>query len=184
MAGEHADAPTVTSTGNRGEGTAADRSDTRNHDIACAGRPVIRGSADPGHLGDAARHIPEDLPVASLSAGQPEAAFGAVSAVVTAPGAGAPAMRGVSPRGGPGEAVGIAGSPDTGKSTPAKALAGVWPPVAGKVTLGGATLEQYGEAALARHVGWLPQEVVLFAGTMAENIARLDPEPDDLPILR
>ena len=60
----------------------------------------------------------------------------------------------------------------------AKALAGVWPAAAGKVTLGGAALDQYGEAALAAHVGWLPQEVVLFEGSVAENIARLDPSPD------
>ena len=46
------------------------------------------------------------------------------------------------------------------------------------MSLGGAALDQYGEEALARHVGWLPQEVVLFEGTVAENIARLDPEPD------
>ena len=54
----------------------------------------------------------------------------------------------------------------------------MWPPVGGKVSLGGAALDQYGEEALARHIGWLPQEVVLFEGTVAENIARLDPEPD------
>ena len=44
--------------------------------------------------------------------------------------------------------------------------------------LGSAAIEQYGEAALARHLGWLPQDVVLFEGTVAENIARLDPMPD------
>ena len=54
----------------------------------------------------------------------------------------------------------------------------MWPPLSGKATLGGAALDQYGEAALSRHLGWLPQEVVLFEGTVAENIARLDPEPD------
>ena len=44
--------------------------------------------------------------------------------------------------------------------------------------LRGASLDQYGEAALADHVGWLPQEGVLFEGSVAENIARLDPSPD------
>ncbi len=87
-------------------------------------------------------------------------------------------MRGVSFRLEPGEAVGIAGPSASGKSTLARALAGVWPTLDGKVTLDGAALDQYGEDALARHVGWLPQEVVLFEGTVAENIARLDPEPD------
>ncbi|MYE58290.1 MAG: ATP-binding cassette domain-containing protein [Alphaproteobacteria bacterium] len=55
-----------------------------------------------------------------------------------------------------------------------------WRRAAGEVRLGGAALDQYGEAALARHLGWLPQEVVLFEGSVAENIARLatDPEPE------
>ena len=98
--------------------------------------------------------------------------------VVAAPGASVPAVRGVSFRVGSGKAVGIAGASASGKSTLARALAGVWPARSGRVTLGGAALEQYGEEALAGHVGWLPQEVVLFDGTVAENIARLDPDPD------
>ena len=93
-------------------------------------------------------------------------------------------MRGVSFRLEPGQAIGIAGPSASGKSTLARALAGVWPPVAGKATLGGASLDQYGEEALARHLGWLPQEVVLFEGTVAENIARLDPAPDPEAVVR
>ena len=68
MPGTHTYAAKVTWTGNAGEGTAAYRSYTRDYDIACAGRPVIRGSADPAYLGDARRHNPEDLLVGSLSA--------------------------------------------------------------------------------------------------------------------
>ena len=52
------------------------------------------------------------------------------------------------------------------------------------MTLGGAALDQYGEEVLACHIGWLPQEVVLFGGTVAENIARLDPEPDAGAVIR
>ena len=108
----------------------------------------------------------------------PEAGLEAENLVVMAPGAEVAAVRGVSLRLEPGSAVGIAGPSASGKSTLAKALAGVWPPLAGKVTLGGAALVQYGEEALARHIGWLPQDVVLFEGSVAENIARLEPEPD------
>ena len=108
----------------------------------------------------------------------PEARLEAENIVVMAPGAEVAAVRGVSLRLEPGSAVGIAGPSASGKSTLAKALAGVWPPLAGKVTLGGAALDQYGEEALAQHIGWLPQEVVLFEGSVAENIARLEPEPD------
>ena len=68
MPGTHTYAAKVTWTGNQGEGTAAYRSYTRDYDIACAGRPAIRGSADPAYLGDAGRHNPEDLLVGSLSA--------------------------------------------------------------------------------------------------------------------
>ena len=99
-------------------------------------------------------------------------------AVVAAPGARTAAVRGVSFRLEPGQAVGIIGPSASGKSTLARALVGVWPPVSGKIKLAGAALDQYGEEDLARHIGWLPQEVVLFAGSVAENIARLSPDPD------
>ncbi len=115
---------------------------------------------------------------------KPEAVLEATHLVVAAPGADTPAVRDVSLVAGPGEAVGITGPSASGKSTLARALVGVWPPLAGKVSLGGAALDQYGEAALARHVGWLPQEVVLFEGTVAENIARLDPDADPEAVVR
>ena len=122
------------------------------------------------------RETPEEPERMPLPA--PEALLEADNLVVAAPGAEVPAVRGVSFRLEPGRALGIAGPSASGKSTLAKALAGVWPPLAGRAALGGAALDQYGEEALARHVGWLPQEVVLFGGTVAENIARLAPEPD------
>jgi len=128
---------------------------------------------------------PEDpvrtaLPVPDLKAlrAQGDVLVEAKNLVVGAPGARVPAVRGASFRLGPGTAIGIAGRSASGKSTLARALAGVWRPLAGNVTLAGASLDQYGEQALARHVGWLPQEVVLFEGTVAENIARLEPDPD------
>ena len=114
----------------------------------------------------------------------PEARLEAANLVVMAPGAEVAAVRGVSLRLEPGSAVGIVGPSASGKSTLAKALAGVWPPLAGKVTLGGAALDQYGEEALARHIGWLPQDVVLFEGSVAENIARLEPESDAGAVIR
>ena len=68
MTREHTYSATVTWTGNRGDGTAGYKTYTRDHDIACPGKPVIRGSADPAYRGDAARHNPEDMLVAALSA--------------------------------------------------------------------------------------------------------------------
>ena len=127
-------------------------------------------------LANLLRETPEEPERTPLPA--PKALLEAENLVVAAPGAKVPAVRGVSFRLEPGHAVGVAGPSASGKSTLAKALAGVWPPMGGKATLGGAALDQYGEEALARHLGWLPQEVVLFEGTVAENIARLAPEPD------
>ena len=79
----------------------------------------------------------------------------------------------------PGQALGVIGQSASGKSTLARVLTGIWPPAGGKVRLDGASLEQYGTDGLADHVGYLPQDVVLFEGTIAENIARmaLDPDP-------
>ncbi len=120
--------------------------------------------------------LPPPDPPALRQASQPLLAVKAL--YVGAPGVERPAVRGASFELPPGAAVGIAGPSASGKSTLARALAGVWPPWSGSVMLAGAALDQYGETALARHLGWLPQEVVLFAGTVAENIARLDPDPD------
>ena len=120
--------------------------------------------------------LPAPDPAALREAGRP--LLTAENVHVGAPGAERPAVRDASFALPPGSAVGIAGPSAAGKSTLARALAGVWTPLSGRVTLAGAALDQYGEAARSRHLGWLPQEVVLFEGTVAENIARLDPRPD------
>ena len=77
-----------------------------------------------------------------------------------------------------GNGLGVIGPSASGKSSLARLLVGVWTPIRGKVRLDGAALEQWDPEALGRHVGYLPQDVELFAGTVAENIARFDPEPD------
>ena len=112
----------------------------------------------------------------------PRAILEAQGLMVAAPGARVAAVRGASLRLEPGQAAGIAGPSASGKSTFARALAGVWRPMGGSVRLDGAELDQYG-ADLGRHIGYLPQEVVLFDGSVAENIARLSPGADDRGIV-
>ncbi|MCD1617126.1 type I secretion system permease/ATPase [Salipiger marinus] len=82
----------------------------------------------------------------------------------------------------PGQAIGVIGSSGAGKSTLARAITGVWRPAGGRIRLDGATLDQYGET-LGDHIGYLPQRVTLFDGTIAENIARLSPNPDPARIV-
>jgi len=77
-----------------------------------------------------------------------------------------------------GNALGIIGPSGSGKSSVARMLVGVWTPVRGKVRLDGAALDQWSSEALGRHIGYLPQDVELMAGSVAENIARFEPQPD------
>lgn len=72
----------------------------------------------------------------------------------------------------PGEIIAIIGPTASGKSTLAKALANVWQPVFGSIKLDGASLNLYNKEHLGQYIGYLPQDVELFSGTIAENIAR------------
>src|SRR5438445_1036556 len=75
-----------------------------------------------------------------------------------------------------GNGLGVIGPSGSGKSSLIRALVGVWQPVRGKVRLDGAALDQWSSDALGRHIGYLPQDVELFGGTIAQNISRFDPE--------
>ena len=100
------------------------------------------------------------------------------------PGERVPTLRNVSFKVDPGQALGVIGRSGAGKSTLARALAGFWPITAGEARLGGATLDQYDPDALGRHIGYLPQTVTLFSGTIAQNIARMAEVPDEAAVIK
>jgi PrtD family type I secretion system ABC transporter len=75
-----------------------------------------------------------------------------------------------------GSGLGVIGPSGSGKSSFIRALVGVWQPFRGKVRLDGAALDQWSSDVLGTHIGYLPQDVELFAGTIAQNISRFDPE--------
>lgn len=83
-----------------------------------------------------------------------------------------------------GQALGVIGKSGSGKSTLARVLTGLLAPRAGEVRLGGATLQQYGPERLGDLIGYLPQEVLLFDGTIAENIAHMSLQPDAEMVVR
>ncbi|MDK4741472.1 type I secretion system permease/ATPase [Rhizobium sp. CNPSo 3464] len=92
-----------------------------------------------------------------------------------APGGRNPILKGVSFGVSAGEAVGVIGPSASGKSTLARAITGLWLPLSGAVRLDKALLSQWEPRALGRHLGYLPQDVSLFDGSIAQNIARFDP---------
>jgi ATP-binding cassette, subfamily C, type I secretion system permease/ATPase len=82
-----------------------------------------------------------------------------------------------------GKALGIIGPTASGKSSLARMLVGVWSPLRGTVRLDGAALEQWSPEALGRHIGYLPQDVELFPGNVAQNIARFEDPPNPEAVL-
>lgn len=79
----------------------------------------------------------------------------------------------------PGQMVAVIGPSASGKSTLARAIVGLWEPFGGSIRLDGARLDQWNPEELGQHIGYLPQNVELFAGTVRENISRFRPEATD-----
>jgi len=100
------------------------------------------------------------------------------SVSVVPPGRTNPVARDVSFTLTAGSALGIIGPSGSGKSSLARTLVGAWKPARGLIRIDGATFDQWNADLLGRHIGFLPQEVELFAGTVAQNIARFQPDAD------
>ncbi len=102
----------------------------------------------------------------------PQGRLSVEGVVAAAPGSNLPIIKGVSFALQPGETLMVIGPSAAGKTTLARLLMGIWPAASGKVRLDGADLHAWDKAELGPHLGYLPQTVELFDGTLAENIAR------------
>jgi PrtD family type I secretion system ABC transporter len=83
-----------------------------------------------------------------------------------------------------GTGLALLGASASGKTSLSKALVGIWPAQRGVVRLDGAALDQWSNADLGRHIGYLPQDVALFDGTVADNICRFDDNANSDAILK
>jgi ATP-binding cassette, subfamily C, type I secretion system permease/ATPase len=106
---------------------------------------------------------------------RPQGNIAVTQASFIAPGGSRPIVQGLSFALAPGEALGVIGPTAAGKSTLARLLVGVYPPSSGDVRIDGERAFVWARGALGRHVGYVPQDVELFPGTVAENIARFGP---------
>jgi ATP-binding cassette, subfamily C, bacterial PrsD len=114
----------------------------------------------------------------------PEFKLSVEGVYVAAPGQAKAIVQGVTFELHAGQGLAIIGPSASGKSTLARSLIGVWPTAAGKVCLDDAPLDQWDSEKLGGHVGYLPQDVELFDGTVAANISRFDPAADDRDIVQ
>lgn len=83
-----------------------------------------------------------------------------------------------------GQGLGIIGPSASGKSSLARMMVGAWQPLQGKVCLDNASLDQWSSESLGRYIGYMPQDVELFAGSVAENISRFEPNADAEAIVK
>ncbi len=132
-------------------------------------------------LGELLAEIP--APPQRTQLPKPKAHLKAENLTIVPPGQSQAALKMLSFELKPGQALGVIGKSGAGKTTLARAITGVWRMAGGKIRLGGAALEQYDPASLGQYIGYLPQRVQLFDGTIAENIAKMAVSPDDTAVV-
>ncbi len=118
--------------------------------------------------------VPEDKPTGRLTVKE---------LVAVPPGAERPALQGVMFNLPPGKLLWVTGANGSGKTTLARVCAGIWEPARGQVLLDDAELHAWPEEALGRLIGYVPQDPHLLDGTVAENIARFEEDPDEAEVL-
>ena len=126
---------------------------------------------------DANPSRPDQLPLP-----QPEGYLKVENVTAMPPQGGKPILQGVSFDLSPGQMLGVIGPSAAGKSTLARLLVGVWPRAAGHVRLDGGELANWPPEQLGMNIGYLPQDVELLSGTVAENVARMH-QPDSEKVI-
>ena len=130
-------------------------------------------------LNDLLRQIPADKDHMLLPA--PEGRIQFENAVVVPPGSKLPVLKGINLAIEKGDIVGVIGASGAGKSTLARAMLGIWPTSNGAIRLDGAEIFNWDREHLGGFVGYLPQDIELFEGTISENIARFgDMNPEQV----
>ncbi|MBP3979802.1 type I secretion system permease/ATPase [Acidovorax sp. JG5] len=126
-----------------------------------------------GRLDQLLRQLPKRPKGMELPA--PKGALAVEQVTAGAPGSPSAIVRGIQLTVAPGQVLAVVGPSASGKTTLARLLVGLWPSAVGKVRLDGADVFTWDKSELGPHVGYLPQGVELFEGTLAENIARFGP---------
>ncbi|SOD98769.1 type I secretion system permease/ATPase [Caenispirillum bisanense] len=140
-------------------------------------RNMINAKAAYGRLTDLLNSTPADRDTMPLP--RPAGRVSLSQVVAVPPGSRLPALRGVSLNLEPGEVLGVIGPSAAGKSTLARVMIGVWPTFQGSVRLDGSDISHWDRSLLGPYLGYLPQDVELFDGTVAENICRFtEVDPD------
>lgn len=124
-------------------------------------------------IGEALKELPNDANRMSLP--EPKGFISVEKMYAAPPGVSSPVLKGLNFFLRPGDAVAVVGPNGSGKSTLARTLVGVWPVMHGEIRLDGAALSQWQPEQRGSKTGYLPQDVELFDGNVAENIARFDP---------
>jgi ATP-binding cassette subfamily C protein/ATP-binding cassette subfamily C protein EexD len=114
----------------------------------------------------------------------PKGVITAEQVTILPPGSRTPVLQGVSFIARPGEAVALVGPSGAGKSSLVRVLVGVWQPFSGAIRLDGAELQHWNSDDLGCHIGYLPQSIELFSGTIAENISRFRDDASSEEIIK
>ncbi|HEY8337731.1 MAG TPA: type I secretion system permease/ATPase [Tardiphaga sp.] len=144
-------------------------------------KPFLMARQSWTRLSDLLARLPEAP--APLLLPRPQRELRVEAVTIAPPGERRPKVAGLTFAVPAGSALGIIGPSGSGKSTLARALVGVWRPAGGKVRLDGADFDQWDREALGRYIGYLPQGVELFDGSVAENISRFEADADPAAVI-